>query len=429
MKQLLALLACVAVAGCGSSAGSSPNPSPGDIELARAQVARAIVSQADAADGAAAVNAFGFELLRAMGEDGDAVVSPASIALALAMARAGAIGETATQMDAVLHDAASDAHPGWLNALEAALAARSGTFKDAGGKDQPVALRIANTAFAQRDMTLQVAYLRALAERFGSGVRLVDYKTAAEAARLAINGWVSDQTEQRIKELLAKGVVDDLTRLVLVNAIYLKAAWLTPFQARDTVPAPFTHLDGTTTDVATMHLTTDLPYAEGDGWRAVELPYVGGHLAMTIVVPDDFAAFTASLDVAGFTAITAALADSRSEVALSFPKFGTETKIDLATVLAAMGMPLAFDRDHADFSGITAQEQLYISAVIHQANIDVDEKGTEAAAATAVVMRITSMPAEPVTLNVDQPFVFALRDVTTGAIVFLGQITSPAPRD
>ena len=418
MKRLLALLACVAVAGCGSSTGS--------ITLARAEVARATTSPADAADAASAVNAFGFELLRAMHEPGDAVVSPASIALALAMARAGAVGETATQMDAVLHDAASDAHPGWLNALEAALSSRTGTFKDTSGKDQPVTLRIANATFSQQGMTLKDGFLNALGERFGSGVRLVDFKTATEAARQAINGWVSDQTEQRIKELLAKGVLDDLTRLVLVNAIYLKAAWLTPFDADATAPAAFTFLDGTTKDVPTMHVAAELSYADGTGWRAVELPYVGGSLAMMIVVPDDFATFTTSLDAATFAGIVAAL--SVREVTLGLPKFGTETKVDLGEVLAAMGMTDAFDPNRADFSGITSDERLYISAVVHQANIDVDEKGTTAAAATAVVMRASAAPGTPVVLNVDRPFVFALRDVTTGAIVFLGQVTTPAPR-
>ena len=280
-------------------------------------------------------------------------------------------------------------------------------------------------------MTLQHAYLQALAERFGAGVRLVDYETATEAARQAINGWVAEQTEQRIRELLAKGILDDQTRLVLVNAIYLKAAWTNPFQVEATKPAPFTHLDGTITDVATMHLVAELPYAEGEGWRAVELPYVGGpagSLAMTIIVPDDFAAFTASLDGSTFNTITAGLAARQPQVTLAFPKFGTETLARLDDALKALGMVDAFDPDLADFSGITAEEQLYITAVIHQANIDVDEKGTEAAAATAVVMGRTSLPTDQVTFNVDHPFLFTLRDVSTGAIVFLGQIATPAPR-
>lgn len=420
MKRLLALLACVAVAGCGSSAGS--------ITLARAEVARASAPPADAMSAATAVNAFGFDLLRAMQPHGDAVVSPASIALALAMARAGAAGTTATQLDAVLHAAASDAHPTWLNALDAALASRSGTFKDSGGRDQTVALRIANATFSQRDMALKPTFLQALGERFGAGVRLVDYRTATEAARQAINGWVSDQTEQRIKELLAAGVLDDQSRLVLVNAIYLKAAWVSPFDPKATTPVPFTHLDGTTTDVPTMHLVAELPYAEGTGWRAVELPYVGGSLAMTVIVPDDLAAFTAHLDVPTFDAIVAKLAGRRAEVTLALPVFGTETKTDLKAVLSTLGMPDAFGPDRADFSGITDAERLFITAVVHQANIDVDEKGTEASAATAAVMAGTSLPEDQVTFGVDHPFLFALRDVTTGAVVFLGQIVTPKAR-
>ncbi len=419
MKRLLALLACVAVAGCGSSAGT--------ISLARADVARVAAPPADAVSGAAAIDAFGFDLLRAMGERGNAVVSPASIALALAMARAGAAGTTATQMDAVLHEAGSDAHPTWLNALEAAVESRSGTFKDASNRDQTVTLRIANAPFAQQGLTLKPAFLQALAERYGAGIRLVDFETATEAARQAINGWVSDQTEQRIKELLAKGILDDQTRLVLVNAIYLKAAWANPFEAKATAPAAFTGLDRTSSQVGTMHGTAELPYAEGAGWRAVELPYVGG-LAMDVIVPDDFAAFTAKLDASTFEAIVAGLAARQAQVTLSLPKFGTETLARLDGALKSLGMVDPFDPSRADFSGMTAEERLYITAVVHQANIDVDEQGTEASAATAVVVGRTSAPADQVTFNVDHPFVFALRDVTTGAIVFLGQITAPAPR-
>jgi serpin B len=188
---------------------------------------------------------------------------------------------------------------------------------------------------------------------------------------------------------------------------------------------PFTRLDGSTIDVPTMHLGESLSYAAGAGWQAVELPYVGGALAMTIIVPDDLTAFQASLDGAAFASITASLEARPSSCGC---RFGIETKTDLAVVLAAMGMPAAFDPARADFSGMTTQEQLYISAVIHQANIDVDEKGTTAAAATAVVMRAGSAPGSPVTLDVNRPFLFALRDLQTGAILFLGRVTEPAIR-
>ena len=417
------LMAGALIAGIiGACTGSSGTPGVG---LAIAAANRVPADPAEAILAASAINDFGLDLLRAsIRGDENAVLSPASVALALGMARPGASGETAAQLDAVLREVASDAHPGWLNALDAALEGRSGTFRDQTGKDSSVTLRIANAPFAQKDYAWNPDYLTALGSRFGAGVRLVDYRTNSEAARQAINGWVKDRTEGRIPELLDRASIDDMVRLVLVNAIYLKAAWLTPFVEASTADGSFTHLDGSTVNARFMHEAESLRYAAGDGWRAVELPYVGGQLAMTIIVPDELTGFVADLDAARFTSIVGALEEHQVELAL--PRFGTETKIDLATVLAAMGMPDAFDKGRADFSKMTSAERLYISAVIHQANIDVDEKGTTAAAATAVAIRATGAPLEPIRMSVDRPFVFALRDLTTGAILFLGQITQPA---
>jgi serpin B len=251
----------------------------------------------------------------------------------------------------------------------------------------------------------------------------VDYVADTEGARKLINGWVSDQTEQRIPELLVPGVLAPDSRLTLVNAIYLKAPWLEPFAVEATEPGPFTRADGTTVQVPLMGASAAMRHARGTGWQAVEIPYIGGSLAMTVIVPDDLASFEAALTADQLASITGALAET--QVTLTFPKFSIETKAQLADVLAALGMPSAF-ADGADFSGITTAEQLVISDVIHQANIDVDEKGTEAAAATAVVMRATGMPVEPVTVRVDRPFIFALRDVPTGAVLFLGRVGDPS---
>ena len=311
----------VLVAACGQAAP----PSTGGLELAAANVPRATADPAGAVDAATAIDAFGLDLLRSAAKsDSNIVVSPASVVLALAMARAGARGETAAQMDTVLRDVATDDHAAWLNALDAALASRSATFKDAQGNDQSVTLRIANAPFAQRGMTLVPGYLDALASRFGAGLRLVDYKAAAEAARQTINSWVSGQTEQRIRELLASGTVDASTRLVLVNAIYLKAAWQMPFSADATQPAPFTTADGSTVDVPMMHGGGIIPYADGKGWRAVELPYVGGSLALDVIVPDDLASFQKDLTGDSLAAAFAAL-ESR-QVNLSMPKFSLKTQ-------------------------------------------------------------------------------------------------------
>jgi len=426
-RRLVALLSLVLVASaCGPAATPTGSVTPTvGIELAVAHVPRVVGSAEDAASAGAAIDAFGLDLYRLIASpDGNVVVSPASIAIAVAMARAGARGETAAQIDTVFRSLGSDDHAAWIAALDQALTSRSGTFKDALDNELEVALRIANAPFAQRDMTLEADFLGALGARFGAGLRLVDYRADPEAVREVINAWVDEQTEQRIPELLAPGVIDTLTRLVLVNAIYLKAAWQHPFPQDATRAAPFSLPDGSTVDVPTMSTSAGLPYASGDGWRAVELPYVGGSLAMTIIVPDDLAAFVRHLDADGLASITGALA--ASQVDLSMPKFGIETKTELRDVLTALGMPLAFDTDRADFSGITAEERLFVSAVVHQANIDVDEKGTEAAAATAVAMGATSMPAETVIFNVERPFLFALRDVPTGAILFLGQVTDPS---
>jgi serpin B len=424
MRRLLpAILVLVLASGCGATGPAAG--APGDIELAAANAPRLTGSPDDAAKAGAAVNAFGLDLYRrvAAGEPvANLVLSPASIALALSMARAGARGQTAAEMDAVLHGLGADAGAAWVAALDAALTARTGTFPDQAGKPQDVTLRIANAPFAQRGLTLERAYLGALAARFGAGLRLVDYKAAPEAARGLINGWVADETERRIPELIGQGAVTDQTRLVLVNAIYLKAAWQLAFFEGATAPAPFTRPDGSSEDVPMMHVQGQLGYAAGDGWRAVELPYVGGKLAMVVIVPDDLAAFEATFDGPALSSITGAI--EPREVMLGLPKFGAESRLELARLLGALGMPTAFG-DTADFSGITAEEQLVIDAVIHQANIDVDERGTEAAAATAVMMRATAMPAEPVELTVDRPFLFALRDTDTGAVVFLGRIADP----
>ena len=418
--RFAALLSLVLVLAACAPAGSTG----GDIELARADIPRASAAPEDAAAAGSAINAFGLDLYRAVANGKtNVVLSPASIALALAMARAGARGQTAAEMDAVMRAMASDEHAGWLNALDQALATRSGTFKDESGKDLAVTLRVVNAPFAQRGTSLEPAYLEAVASRYGAGLRLVDYATATEQARKAINGWVDGQTERRIPEMLVPGILTTATRLTLVNAIYLKAPWLTPFPAETTKAGSFARADGSSVAVPMMATTASMRYAAGTGWRAVEIPYIGGSLAMTIIVPDDLATFEQALTPDRLTSISTGLADA--EVSLTLPRFSIETKAELADVLATLGMPSAFS-DRADFSGITTAEQLVISNVIHQANIDVDEKGTEAAAATAVVLRATAMPAEPVTLSVDRPFLFALRDVPTGAILFLGRVADPS---
>lgn len=425
-RSIIAVLVVTVVLGGCRGAATPPAPSPtgmaDDGAVARAEVARAPTSAEDALAGAAAVNAFGLDLYPSLAaSDGNFVFSPSSIALALAMTRAGARGDTAAQMDAVMHDAAADANAGWLNALDQALAARSGEFIDANEDVHELTLRIANAAFGQAGMAFEAGYLRALAERFDAGLRLVNFATDPEAARRSINAWVDERTEQRIPELLPRGMISADARLALVNAIYLKAPWRIPFDPSLTEAGDFHLANGSTVQVPMMSAAAVFPHASGDGWRAVELPYAGDELAMLVIVPEDLAAFEADLSPDVLDEIVAGLGGEKVE--LRFPKFEIETSATLNEPLAALGMDRAFDPATADFSGITREAALFISAVAHQANIDVDENGTTAAAATAVVMEVSGV-AEPA-IRVDRPFLFALRDVPTGAILFLGRVMDP----
>ena len=434
-------------------------------ELASVTVDRPADRLADARAAAAAQNAFGIALYKRMLRDRalqlsgrSMVMSPYSIVTALAMARAGAKGDTATQMDKVLRA------DGWkrlgtgLNALDQRLTSRDAAWTDGDKTSHWLRLRTANMGFGQADYHIDAAYLERLATTFGAGLGLVDYIADAAAAREAINGWVSRQTVGRIPKLLGPEDITGYTRLVLVNAVYLKAEWQFPFEPEQTTKRAFTTLAGKKVSVPTMTRTgrQDMVVASGDGWRATELRYRGGvdsnPLAMTLILPDDLRAFERSLSpdlLAGVQRRLRAEEKRQQKVAytgvgemdcgtyaynvrLLLPRFGTDTRANLNDALEAMGMPLAFDADLADFTGITAEDRLHIAAVIHQANIDVDEEGTEAAAATAVGMDTGGCtgpdPRTTKVLRLDRPFLYVIRDVETGAILFMGRVVNPAAR-
>jgi serpin B len=215
--------------------------------------------------------------------------------------------------------------------------------------------------------------------------------------------------------------------MVLVNAIYFKADWLSEFDPNNTHDAPFHLLDGSETQVKMMgDLLTGVPYLSGDGFQAIELPYAGETAAMTILVPDEgnFAVFESKLDAAKLNEILGAL--QPSTVQLRLPKFTFESQFSLPDQLSAMGMPSAFDPTLADFSGMTGNRDLFISDVIHKAFVAVDEKGTEAAAATVAIMELAMAPASNISLIVDRPFIFLIRDTVSGQILFLGRVVNPA---
>jgi serpin B len=257
-------------------------------------------------------------------------------------------------------------------------------------------------------------------------MRLLDFATDAGAARVTINDWVENQTEGRIKDLIPPGVVNAATRLVLTNAIYFNAAWQHPFESHLTEDGPFYLLDGSELSVPLMLQSESFGYAEGEGYQAVELPYDGRQLSMVILLPERgrFGAFEESLSAESMSAVLEALEYQR--VTLTLPKFEYESEFGLGQTLAEMGMDAAFSGE-ADFSGMTGTRDLFISEVIHKAFVGVDEEGTEAAAATAVVMAETAMQAEePMVVTVDRPFLFFIRDIETGVILFLGRVVDPS---
>jgi serpin B len=305
------------------------------------------------------------------------------------------------------------------------LSTRSGVVKDAAGKNSEVQLATANSLWLQKGYPFTTSFLDLLAAQYGAGLHVVDFERDTETARRAINSWVAGETKKKIPELIPRDALDSLTRLVLTNAIYFKAAWADPFDEAATRDGSFRRLDDSTVSVPFMHSTTGLRHAVGRGWQAVELPYAGGRLAMDLIVPDagqfDEIAATLRLGTAPFLSEL-----TQQTVDLSMPKFRFRTAVDLVDVLASLGVVDLFDPAKADLSGITATEQLYVSGVLHEAFIDVDEKGTEAAAATAVVVRASAAPGGPVELRVDRPFFVVLRDLETSAVLFLGRVVDPS---
>ena len=399
-----------------------PEQDQAPVQIVESKVQRIIAPDAPPADLAQLVDgnsAFAFDLYQALRDrEGNLFYSPYSISLALAMTYAGARGETEQQMAETLRFtlAQERLHPA-LNALDLALTAQA---------NQDFELNIANSLWGQADYAFLAEFLDTLAQNYGAGLRLLDFESAPEPSRQTINEWVSEQTEERIMDLIPQGAITPLTRLVLANAIYFDAEWVHPFAKDLTRDAPFYTLDGGQVSAPMMAMNDPamLSYAQGAGYQAVELPYQGNEMSMLVVVPDagQFESFEAALDAKQVDAILEQVESKR--VVLNMLKFTYESKIGLAGTLAGMGMPNAFG--NADFSGMDGTHDFVISGVFHKAFVAVDEAGTEAAAATAVVVGLTSIAPEPdVVLTVDRPFVFVIRDMESGTILFVGRVVNP----
>jgi serpin B len=406
-----------------SACGGGPSASIAKSDLAR--VTEPDVSPAETQALVENNNTFAFDLYGSLqAQDGNLIYSPYSISLALAMTYAGARGETESQMAQVLHFLPQgQAHPAF-NALDLQLAERG----KAQSEDQtPLQLSIANAIWAEQTYPFLQSFLDTIAQNYGAGVRLVDFLNQHEAAREEINDWVSEQTKDKIKDLISEGALSPDTRMTLVNAIYFKADWLRQFNPSSTRDAPFHLLDGSEVTVPTMNQDGVFPYAKGDGWQAIELAYQGETAAMDIIVPDEgrFDELESGLDNGRVSAMLGSL--QPASVMLDLPKFQFESKFSLRDQLMALGVKDAFDPATANFSGMTEKNDLYIGAVVHKAFVAVDEKGTEAAAATAVIMDTASAPMFDVTLTIDRPFIFLIRDLPTGQILFIGRVLNPVP--
>ena len=398
---------------------TSTTPSADGLALRYGSVRqRSIDVGADGRNTTAAVagmNAFAVDLFTAVaaGQSGNVVVSPYSVTFALGMIYSGAEGKTAREMAAVLHAdiPARRWHEG-INAYDLTLDARTAR--------SPTSWSAANKVWTQPGLPLRDDYLDVLTAAYGSPLAEADFAIDVDAQREVINGWVAEQTEERIAELFPRGSLDPATVMVLVNAVALDAPWEFPFDPAATADEPFTRLDDTTVNVAMMHYDEYLPSASTDSYQAVELPYGGGALSMVVIVPDDLAAFEAALTAESLIEIVGSIKDGG--IHLSLPRWTTRTHLTLNDSLAALGMPTAFTAGAADFSGMVDGGGVWLDRVEHEAFIEVDEDGTRAAAATGGVMLGSHGP----TVEVNRPYLYVIRDRGAGTILFIGHVTDPS---
>ncbi|MFB7126898.1 serpin family protein [Kitasatospora sp. NPDC056273] len=417
---LAAALATPLLAGCGGTGAAAP------VELrAAAPASRPAVDPARVAATAAATDAFGLDLLHALTAQPDAaggnlVVSPSGLATLLAMLLPGARGATAGELAKALHTE--------LDPLQYALA--TGALNRPVPATDRLTLRRSDDLWTQQGLAVEPGYLADLAAAFDTGVHQADFAKDPDGARKTVNAAVEKATDGRIKDLFGRDAITPSTRLVLTDALYLKARWAAAFKPSHTADRPFHKLDGSTPAVPTMAQTGEFKYADGSGgilgepWQAVELPYADGALVMDLIVPAQggFAAFAKGLDQPQLDRVLGALAER--PVDLRLPRFRFGTSKELTPALRSLGVSSAFDK--ADLTGI-AKEPLVVGTVVQKATVEVDEEGTVAAAGSGAGVEAAAAPNadRPVQLYLDRPFLFLIRDARGGAPLFLGQVTDP----
>jgi len=352
--------------------------------------------------------------------DGNLFLSPYSISTCLAMTFAGARGDTAAQMAQTLH----------FGTNQNQLAASFNELQEQLNQEQEkngMELDFANGIWAQKDHVFLAAFLDVARQSYGANLRQIDFRTRSETARTEINDWVGHETKGKITDLIQPGVVNPATQLVLVNAIYFKGQWAREFDKQNTANAPFSVTSTQKLPVPLMNLTADFKYAEVGGLQLLELPYAGDGFAMVVLLPRDVDGLKNLENLLNKQTLDHWLTQARElNVAVLLPKFKLAAQFSLAKPLGEMGMTDAFSPG-ADFSGMDGERDLFISAVVHKAFVDVNEEGTEAAAATGVVMRMNAvrMPRTTPIFRADHPFIFLIRDLHSGSILFLGRVVDP----
>lgn len=351
----------------------------------------------------------------------DVVFSPFSISTALSMVWLGARGTTADEIAAAMRFQlpGTSHHSAWRDLLE----------RFDGEELQDIDLRIANRLWGERGYQFLETYLEQGLEYYNAPLEELDFSGNPEPSRVAINEWVEEQTADRIKDLIPPGAIDPTTRLVLTNAIYMKADWARPFPHDKTHEGDFTRADGDTMTVSFMNQSTRFPYGEWNDWQVLNLPYRGGRLAMAVLLPQETGALPTleeGFDLGGAMTFVRDGLETR-QVQVKLPRFRSELSTGLNQVLQSMGMQTAFGLQ-ADFSGMSGNDELYLSSVVHKAFIEVDEEGTEAAAATAAIMAVKSIILEPedvVEFQATHPFMYIIHDMETGAVLFMGRVMEP----
>jgi serpin B len=408
------------IAACGQPAAGAV------LKSDKPRITSPAASQSDIEELVAGNSVFAFDLYQYLikSNSGNIFYSPYSLSEALAMTYGGARGNTEKEMASALSFLLpqSQLHPAF-DALDLALASRGQGAK--GTDENGFRLHIVNGIWGQSGFNFLSSYLDLLAQNYGAGLRILDFQKDPESSRVTINDWVSEQTEQKIKDLIPQGSITDMTRLVLTNAIYFNAAWQFPFEKTATQNGDFFLANGDKVSVPMMKQQQQFNYAAGDGYQAVELPYDGQELSMMILLPEegDFSTFEASLSGPSVAQIIQGL--KSKTVNLAMPKFTYSSDFGLRDALISLGAKDAFAPGVADFSGMDGKTDLYIQDVVHKAFIAVDEAGTEAAAASGVIVGTTSMPTGIIKMEIDRPFIYLIRDIQTGAILFIGRVMNP----